>query len=71
MTGDGVVEATIYADDGLTIRDERGASLVVERWDDGGIAVWVAPPGDHDGPSVRLSVEDRQRVAAYLLDGAA
>lgn len=71
MTGDGVVEATIYADDGLTIRDERGASLVVERWDDGGIAIWIAPPGDYDGPSVRLSVDDRRRVAAYLLAGLA
>jgi len=70
VTGDSVVDATIYADDGLTIRDERGASLVVERWDDGGIAVWIAPPGGNDGPSVQLSVDDRRRVAAYLLDGA-
>ncbi|MDG4791952.1 hypothetical protein O7626_39760 [Micromonospora sp. WMMD1102] len=69
MTDDGVVDATIYADDGLTVRDERGASLVVERWDDGSIAAWIAPPGDNDGPSVQLSADDRRRVAAYLLDG--
>lgn len=71
MSGDGVIDAVVYTDDGLTIRDERGVSLVVERWDDGSVAAWIAPPGGNDGPSVWLSADDRRRVAAYLLDGAA
>lgn len=70
MTGDGVVDAQIAADDGLTIRDGRGASLVVERWDDGRVTAWIAPPGDCDGPSVELSAADRARLAAYVLGGA-
>ena len=70
MSGDGVVDAVVYDDDGLTIRDSRGASLVVERWDGGELQVWIAPPGDCDGPSVQLTPDDRRRVAAYLLDGA-
>ena len=64
-----VIEARVYDDDGLTVRDERGASLVVERWNEGQILAWIAPPGQDDGPAVQLSPEDRRRVAAYLLDG--
>jgi hypothetical protein len=56
---------------GITITDEDGDSFVVERWEDGGIAVWI---GDNDGVDSRSVVLDesaRRKVAAYLLDGLA
>jgi hypothetical protein len=51
----------------LTIRDDRGASLVVERWENGRLAAWIVPPGDNDGPSVVLNPDAQLELAAYLL----
>jgi hypothetical protein len=67
---DGILEAYIAEDDGLTIRDDRGSSLVVERWKGGRVTAWIALPGECDGPSVELSQADRERLVAYILGGA-
>jgi hypothetical protein len=53
---------------GMTISD-CGRHLVVERFADGGIGVWLADRGESDGPSVHLDEQERRRVAAFLLDG--
>ncbi|MFG1659033.1 hypothetical protein ACGFIY_21125 [Micromonospora chersina] len=53
--------------DGLTIRDERGSSLVIERTSDK-TQVWIAPPGENDGPGVAVSDPDRQTIADFLTD---
>ncbi|MEU3452110.1 hypothetical protein ABZ671_00505 [Micromonospora sp. NPDC006766] len=53
----------------LTVRDGRGASLVLERDDDGSLSAWIAPPGGNDGPSVFLDKETRAQVAAFLTEG--
>jgi len=54
---------------GMTICDDKGDCLVVERWNEGHITVWI---GDRDGVesrSVLLNDEDRRSVAAYLIEG--
>jgi hypothetical protein len=54
---------------GITITDSQRDSFVVERWEDGGISVWI---GDKDGAESRSVVLDesaRRKVAAFLLDG--
>lgn len=51
---------------GLTVRDERGAHLTIERTDDGRVSAWIARPGTSDGYSVVLSDADRQQVARFL-----
>jgi hypothetical protein len=50
-------------DDQITIRDSRGACLVVERDYDGRPFAWIAPPGGNDGHSVHL---DEKAVAAEI-----
>lgn len=55
---------------GLTIRDDdSGDSLVVERYDDGHISVWIEDCNDVASRPVVLSDEDRRSVAAYLIEG--
>ncbi|MFB6392575.1 hypothetical protein [Polymorphospora lycopeni] len=71
MSNDSTADAYTTDDDGLTIRDDRGASLVVERFDRHRMGAWIARPGESDGHTVWLSPDDRRRLAAYLLDGAA
>lgn len=54
---------------GVTITDTQRDSFVVERWEDGGISVWI---GDKDGAESRSVVLDesaRRKVAAFLLAG--
>lgn len=51
--------------DGLAIRDERGSSLVIERTAEQ-TQVWIAPPGENDGPGVTVSDPDRKTVADFL-----
>lgn len=53
---------------GLTIRDDNGSSLVVERAD-GRTQVWIAKAGESDGPGVRVSDVDAQVIAAFLSAG--
>ncbi len=57
--------------DNMTIADSHGASIVLEREpDDGVVSVWIAPPGENDGYSVFLDQASKERIAAFLLDGA-
>ena len=62
---------TVTGDDftALTVTDDRGATLNVERTDDGRMSAWIAPPGGNDGCSVRLDFPDAVSVAAYLSAG--
>ncbi|QKW15329.1 hypothetical protein [Verrucosispora sp. NA02020] len=53
----------------ITIHDTRGATLNIERTDDGRLSVWIAPPGGNDGPSVQLDEADVIAVVAYLSAG--
>jgi hypothetical protein len=53
-------------DDQITIRDTRGASLVLERGDDGQVFAWIAPPGGNDGHSVGLDANALAQIAAFL-----
>jgi hypothetical protein len=55
--------------DGLTVWDAHGGSLVVERWEAGTVAVWVADGDRRESRSVTLSENDRRRIARFLLDG--
>lgn len=50
----------------LTVTDTTGATLNVERTDDGNLSAWIAPPNDNDGHSVRLSEADLIGLVAYL-----
>jgi hypothetical protein len=56
---------------GITITDELKDSLVVERWEDGRISVWVSDPDGVESRSVWLDESARRKVAAYLLAGLA
>ncbi len=53
----------------LTVTDPAGASLNVERTDDGRLSAWIAPPGGNDGPSVVIDEADAIGLAAYLTGG--
>jgi hypothetical protein len=53
----------------LTIGTTRGATLNVERADDGQVCAWIAPPGGNDGPSVQLDEADVIALVAYLSAG--
>lgn len=56
---------------GITITDPDRGSLVVERWEDGRISVWVGDPDGVESRSVWLDESGRRKVAAYLLAGLA
>lgn len=59
------------AEDCMTITDSHGASIVFERDPrDGVVGVWIAPQGENDGYSVLLGQASKERIAAFLLDGA-
>ncbi|GGM26646.1 hypothetical protein GCM10011608_09360 [Micromonospora sonchi] len=61
----------VHGDDftALTIHDTAGASLNIERTDDGHVSAWIAPPGGNDGPSVQLDEADVAALVAYLSAG--
>ncbi|MEV2239467.1 hypothetical protein [Micromonospora sp. NPDC049891] len=63
MIADTVIE---FDFSGLTVRDERGAHLTIERTSDGRVSAWIARPGTSDGYSVVLDDADRQQVARFL-----
>lgn len=51
----------------LTVRSSSsGATLNIERTDDGQVSVWVAPPGGNDGYSVLLDGPDLTAVVAFM-----
>lgn len=50
---------------GLTIRDQRGATLTIER-NSNATAAWIAPPGSSDGFSVILDDADQRQLIAFL-----
>ncbi len=59
-------------DDTFTARtgaDKAGATLNVERTDDGRLSAWIAPPGGNDGPSVVIDEADAIGLSAYLTAG--
>ena len=53
----------------LTISDQSGATLNVERTDDGTLSAWIAPPGGNDGHSVSLDGPDLTALVAYVSAG--
>ncbi len=55
----------------LTVRDERGASINVERdfLVAGETHLWIARPGENDGHGVFLTPDDRLKLATFLLRG--
>lgn len=61
-------DATRDGFSGLTIRDDNGSSLVVERAD-ARTQVWIAKAGESDGPGVWVSDADAQAIAAFLSAG--
>lgn len=50
----------------LTVADARGATLMVERTDDGRLSAWIAPPGCSDGHSVQIDETDLIALVAYM-----
>jgi hypothetical protein len=54
------------ADKQITVRDGRGASLVLEYFDNGQLVAWIAPPGDSDGPAVALDDMAIARLAQFF-----
>lgn len=53
----------------LTVGDPAGATLNVERTDDGHLSAWIAPPGGSDGHSVVIDEADSISLSAYLTVG--
>ncbi|WP_433460728.1 hypothetical protein [Micromonospora sp. CA-248212] len=54
----------------LTVTDPSGATLNVERTDDGRLSGWIAPPGSNDGPSVQLDEADAISLSAFVAPAA-
>lgn len=50
----------------LTVADSAGATLNVERTDDGRLSAWIAPPGGNHGYSVVIDEADAVSLSAYL-----
>lgn len=50
----------------VTVTDTSGATLNVERTDDGSLSAWIAPPGGSDGRSVRIDDADLISLVAYM-----